>query len=458
MASASTNGTSSSPYAHTTAIGRAHALLRRALTRIAELFFLAKMPSPTIFRSGSSTPSRVMSPVPTSGSSSPRRKGMPNKRKVLVIGTGGTIASEPTVNGYAPLRNDAFYRRIRQHPQLSDPLHPPAGGVEFSAPVETVQVGPHTRYPTLRTPPMDESGIIVEYEILDLDKHMDSSEMTPAEWNNIAQLVEENWDLYEGFVILSGTDTLAYTASILTFLFTNAGKPILLTGAQVPLSQPRSDGWTNLLDSLFVAGLVNFAGVGVVFAHQVLVGCRATKTSPNLFHAFDTPCVPPLIELNVKITHGDPLPPRTAALPPRLTPLLTTPTVLSCAVHPGMTGTLLTAQIEALPTCKAIILSAYGSGNLPISESSGVLEALKKAVEREILVVVISQCPIPNVYPLYTQGRMLMSVGVMPGYDLTHEAAFAKLLWLVSRKDLTFEQRQSLFETPVAGEMTIHHE
>lgn len=104
--------------------------------------------------------------------------------------------------------------------------------------------------------------------------------------------MEENWDLYEGFVILSGTDTLvginsyaddrltacshlqAYTASILTFLFTNAGKPILLTGAQVPLSQPRSDGWTNLLDSLFVAGLVNYAGVGVVFAHQVLVGCR----------------------------------------------------------------------------------------------------------------------------------------------------------------------------------------
>lgn len=93
-----------------------------------------------------------------------------------------------------------------------------------------------------------------------------------------------------------------------------------------------------------------------------------------------------------RLAHGDPLPPRTAALPPRLTHLLTTPTVLSCAVHPGMTGTLLTAQIEALPTCKAIILSAYGSGNLPISEGSGVLAALKRAVEKEILVVVISQC------------------------------------------------------------------
>lgn len=78
------------------------------------------------------------------------------------------------------LRNDAFYRRIRQHPQLSDPLHPPSGGVEFSAPVETVQVGPHTRYPSLRTPPLDDSGATVDYDILDLDKHMDSSEMTPA--------------------------------------------------------------------------------------------------------------------------------------------------------------------------------------------------------------------------------------------------------------------------------------
>lgn len=123
-----------------------------------------------------------------------------------------------------------------------------------------------------------------------------------AEWNTIASLVSENWDLYEGFIILSGTDTLAYTASILTFLFTHPGKPILVTGAQIPLSQPRSDGWTNLLDSLYVAGVLNFAGVGVVFHHTVLQGCRATKASANLFNAFQTPCVPPLINLNVKIS------------------------------------------------------------------------------------------------------------------------------------------------------------
>jgi len=115
-------------------------------------------------------------------------------------------------------------------------------------------------------------------------------------------LVSENWDLYEGFIILSGTDTLAYTASILTFLFTHPGKPILVTGAQIPLSQPRSDGWTNLLDSLYVAGVLNFAGVGVVFHHTVLQGCRATKASANLFNAFQTPCVPNLINLNVKIS------------------------------------------------------------------------------------------------------------------------------------------------------------
>ena len=142
----------------------------------------------------------------------------------------------------------------------------------------------------------------VEYEILDLDKHMDSSEMTPAEWNTIATLVSDNWDRYQGFIILSGTDTLAYTASILTFLFTHPGKPILVTGAQIPLSQPRSDGWSNLLDSLYVAGVLNFAGVGVVFNHQVFQGCRATKASANLFNAFSTPCVPPLINLNVKIS------------------------------------------------------------------------------------------------------------------------------------------------------------
>ncbi|ORY21160.1 Asparaginase/glutaminase [Naematelia encephala] len=380
-------------------------------------------------------------------------------RRVLIIGTGGTIASEPTPGGYAPLRNDAFFRRIRQHPQLSDPdsLSSRSGTATptFSSPVETVPVGKNIRYPTLRTPVLDEHGARVEYEILDLDRHLDSSEMTPAEYNIIASLLEENWDLYEGFVILSGTDTLAYTASILSFLFTNPGKPITITGAQIPLSQPRSDGWTNLLDSLYVAGVLPYAGVGIVFHHQVFHGCRATKTSPNLFNAFQTPCVPPLINLNVKITHQSRLPPRSSALPPRIIPLATSPTVISASIHPGITGTLLAAQIDAVPTCRAVILSAYGSGNLPISEEAGILGALRKAVDKEILVVVISQCPIPNVYPLYTQGRTLLEIGVLPGYDLTHEAAFAKLLWLVSRKDLTFKNRQELFQIPVTGEMSV---
>ncbi|KAI9637164.1 putative asparaginase [Dioszegia hungarica] len=383
------------------------------------------------------------------------RSRTPTRRKVLVIGTGGTIASEPTETGFSPLRNDAFFRRIRQHPLLSDPLSP--SHAAFSEPVETVQIGANTRYPALVTPAMNDVGSVVEYEILDLGLHMDSSEMTPAEWNTIAALLSDNWDLYSGFIVLSGTDTLAYTSSILTFLFTNAGKPIAVTGAQIPLSQPRSDGWENLLDSLVFAGESGWAGVGVVFGHQVLMGCRATKISANLFHAFQTPCVPPLINMNVKMTtdQNPHLRHRDSALPPRTITLLTTPTVLSCHIYPGITGSLLSAQIAALPECRAVILSAYGSGNLPIGERSGVLEALKGAVEREILVVVISQCSIPNVYPLYTQGRTLISIGVLPGYDLTHEAAFAKLLWLVSRKDLSFKQRQELFETPVAGEMTV---
>ena len=100
------------------------------------------------------------------------------------------------------------------------------------------------------------------------------SRCSQQDWNTIASLLSSNWDLYSGFVILSGTDTLAYTASILTFLFTNAGKPIAVTGAQIPLSQPRSDGWENLADSLMFAGVLPWAGVGVVFGHQILAGAR----------------------------------------------------------------------------------------------------------------------------------------------------------------------------------------
>ncbi|WRT70916.1 uncharacterized protein IL334_007915 [Kwoniella shivajii] len=380
-----------------------------------------------------------------------------SRRLICCIGTGGTIASEPTAGGLAPTRQDTFFRRIRSHPSLTSPTSFDDSNVSFSSPVHAELVGKNVRYPRLVTPELDDQGLSVEYEILDLDRHLDSSEMTPAEWNTIASLVYENWDKYDGFIILSGTDTLAYTAAILSFLFHSAGKPIMVTGAQIPLSRPRSDGWTNLLDSLFVTGTLDLAGVGIVFNHQVLQGARATKTSPNLFGAFTTPCVPPLINLNVKITYDTALslPPRSSSPPPPLIPLLTTPTVLSIHIYPGMTGDLLEAQIATLPTCKAVIISAYGSGNLPINPESGVLQSLKRMVDKEILVVVISQCAIPNVYPLYTQGRTLLSIGVLPGYDLMHEAAFAKLIWLVSRPDLSFKEKQELFETPIVGEMSV---
>lgn len=119
---------------------------------------------------------------------------------------------------------------------------------------------------------------------------------------------------------------------------------------------------------------------------------------------------------------------------------------------------MLAAQIHSMPTCRAVIIAAFGSGNLPTKEETGVLQALEAAVKREILVVVISACYRPNIYPLYALGVRLLSIGVLPGFDMTHEAAFAKLIWLVSRKELNFKQRQELFETPIAGEMTVRED
>nr|ODN74914.1 asparaginase [Cryptococcus depauperatus CBS 7841] len=401
------------------------------------------------------------------------------RKSVLMIGTGGTIACEATENGLAPLRNDAFFRRIRQHPLLTSPSstppqpctpmtlsqnassYIPLADVSWSSPVYVQTLGKDTKYPKLVTPELDEEGRDVEYEILVLDTYMDSSEMTPAEWNTIASLLHENYTQYDGFVILSGTDTLAYTASILSFLFHPISKPILITGAQIPLSKPRSDGWSNILDSLFVAGVLGCRGVGIVFNHQLLSGTRTTKTSPNHFKAFTSPCILPLVNLNVKITMDPTVStslssvPSTSMLPPPLIPLITAPTVLSIHIYPGFSGQLLSAQIAAVPSCRAVILSAYGGGHLPLDLGNGVLDALKQMVHKEVLVVVISQCAIPNVYPLYAQGRTLLEAGVLPGYDLTHEAAFAKLLWLVSRTDLTFKDRQQLFEQPIVGEMTV---
>ncbi|BEJ13479.1 hypothetical protein CspHIS471_0306530 [Cutaneotrichosporon sp. HIS471] len=375
------------------------------------------------------------------------------EHRVLVLGTGGTIASERTAEGFKPLNEkkarDAFYRRIARHPQLSD-----ADACNDFDNIPATLVGRNTRYPPLRTPALDELGNTVVYEILDLENHMDSSEMTPKDWNIIASVLHENWDAYEGFVVLSGTDTLAYTASVLTFLFVDAGKPITVTGAQIPLREARSDGWYNLLESLIVAGCLPYAGVGVCFNHEVLQGCRSNKSSPNLLHAFETPSVPSWIMLNVRITALPNLAKRSANPPPPLITLQEAPSVLSCAIYPGITGNILAAQIHSMPTCKAVIISAFGSGNLPIKEESGVLQALEATVKRKILVVVVSSCHIPNIYPLYALGVRLLSIGVLPGFDMTHEAAFAKLSWLVSRPELSFEERQHVFQTPIAGEIT----
>ncbi|KAK4689658.1 L-asparaginase, partial [Tremellales sp. Uapishka_1] len=322
----------------------------------------------------------MTSPRPLSPSASSSKSST-----VLVLGTGGTIASEPTPEGFTPLRNQNFFRRIRRHPQLSDNFS------SESTPVSAQPAGECLRYPRLRTPELDDEGSQVSYDILDLASHKDSSEMTTNDWNKIAALITAYYGDYDGFIILSGTDTLAYTASILSFLFADAGKPIVVTGAQIPLSQPRSDGWTNILESLLVAGLLPYSGVGIVFHHQVFRGCRATKVSPNLLSGFNSPCHPPLIKLDVKILCDSSLVPRSLTQPQPLVSLLTEPTVLSCSIYPGITGSILSAQFAAMPTCRAVILSAFGSGNLPVTPESGVLEALIKAVENEILVVVLSQ-------------------------------------------------------------------
>ncbi|KAI5480302.1 putative Asparaginase [Pseudohyphozyma bogoriensis] len=368
--------------------------------------------------------------------------------RVLCLNSGGTISSFETANGLEPKAGNGFISLLRSSPQICD------AAAESPLPlVDAEAMKPHKVYPPVVTPLRTPEGVQVAFELLELERFIESSELRDSDMITISQIIRDHWDLFDGFVVLHGTDTLAYTASFLSFVFAGAGKPIVLTGAQIPLSRPRSDAWSNIIESLLIAGTLPYSGVGLAFNHQLLCATRAKKASPEKFSAFKTPLAPPLIEFNVNIEISPLLPPRhSKPLPPALA-LKSDLRILSVFLYPGMYGDAIQAQLDAVPECKALIVSAFGMGHLPIKEGAGVLKVLEGAIKRGVMVVLLSQCFAPNVEAAYSLGRVLEDIGVISGRDMTHEAAYTKLLWIFSQDDLDSAAKTQLFLTPVAGEM-----
>ncbi|HDZ08897.1 asparaginase [Pseudohongiella sp.] len=339
-------------------------------------------------------------------------------KRLLIIYTGGTIGMQQTPAGLAPAPDLAA--EIRHMPELGQAFqtHPPL------------------------------------LETLSYDPLLDSSDMTPGRWVQITRDILQHYQHYDGFVVLHGTDTLAYTASALSFFLERTDKPVVITGAQLPFAYPRSDARNNLISALEVAANMpaSMTQVCVVFGSRILRGNRAIKVSAKAYDAFDSPRYPHLGTIGIDIEynrrrrfpvgfgnftrHGQ-LPPDDAVALVRL--------------FPGFSATTLRA-ICGNSNLRGIVLEAYGAGNGP-GQNQDFQDTIRDAVHRGIVVVVVSQ-PLDGIVRMssYAAGSALARAGAISGRDMTTEAALTKLYYLIAL-GYSADNIAKNMKTPVAGEM-----
>jgi L-asparaginase len=294
-------------------------------------------------------------------------------------------------------------------------------------------------------------GQLPDIDFLELDPLIDSSNATPATWRRIAETLHHLRDSYDGFVVLHGTDTMAYTSSALSFLLPGFGKPVIVTGSQVPLEVVRSDGRQNLVAALQVAASGRTSEVCLLFGSKVLRGNRATKVDATGLDAFDSPSLHPLAMLGAAVDFAD-------IAPPPADPASGTlrdcglAHVAALRLFPGIDADVIGNLTQ--PPLQGLVIEAYGTGNGPAADA-GFLGAIAEATARGIVVIVVTQCLRGAVIPgAYATGSALLEAGAIPGYDLTTEAALTKLSVLLGAR-LPAEKVRELMTTNLAGELTL---
>jgi L-asparaginase len=336
------------------------------------------------------------------------------KKRVYIAYTGGTIGMTNTPDGYAPAYG-FLETQIAAMPELR-------------------------------------SGLMPEFDIHEYDPLLDSANMTPAEWLKIAEDIADHYDHYDGFIVLHGTDTMAYTASALPFMLQGLRKPVILTGSQIPLCEVRNDARANMITVMMIAAQFAIPEVCLYFGNQLLRGCRSVKVNADGFDAFASPNYPPLGEVGIGIEiNWD------VVLPPPETPdvlqvkELGAATVGALRLWPGISAQVVHNILQ--PPLKGLVLEAYGVGNGPTNNEE-FLDALRQATERGVVIVDCSQCLKGTVnLEGYATGSALAQAGVVSGYDMTTEAALAKLVYLFSQ-DLDADSIKRLLQTNLRGELT----
>ena len=315
--------------------------------------------------------------------------------------------------------------------------------------------------------PLDFNNVVAnvpefKYITSDIDTYqfnppIDSSDMTPQLWAELVTIISTRYDDYDGFIILHGTDTMAYTASALSFMLENLTKPVVLTGSQLPIGQLRTDGKENLLTSIELAGMTDSKGYPIVpevciyFNGRLIRGNRSTKQNADGFNAFESFNYPHLCDIGVNMSfhrHHILKPDYTKPMVPHTT---MDPNVIVFSLFPGIQENVVRHVLDA-PELKGIVMRSFGSGNAP--QKSWIKQLLKKAAQRGITIVNISQCLKGTVeMARYDTGYHLKDAGVISGLDCTVEAAVTKLMYLHGRYDDPEIIREKMSQS-IAGEMT----
>ena len=301
----------------------------------------------------------------------------------------------------------------------------------------------------LETAPELSAAAVPTFDFVPLDPLIDSAQARPRDWVRIADNVRSRYDDYDGFVVIHGTDTMAYSASALSFLIEDLGKPVIFTGAQLSLEHPRSDGRQHLVTSLIIAGQGIVNEVGLYFADALFRGNRSQKVHNESFVAYSSGNFPALARAGVAINYRRSLIRRTAATTPSFWALHDDPAVVAARVYPGLRGKVL-EQLTRGPV-RGLVLESYGAGNVP-SEDREFMRALEGAIAAGVVVVNTSQCHRGRVRQgLYGSGAALRDIGVVSGGDMTPEATLTKLYCLLGRSDDPDEVR-ALMAKDLRGE------
>lgn len=286
---------------------------------------------------------------------------------------------------------------------------------------------------------------------------IDSSDMEPTLYAKLVQIIYQNYDKYDGFVILHGTDTMAYTASALSFMLENLTKPVILTGSQLPIDALRTDGKENLITSIEIATAKNPDGTAIVpevcifFENQLLRGNRTTKINAENFNAFKSNNYPPLAVAGIHIRYNTQYINKPDFNKPLKPHYLYDNNIVMLTLFPGIGKNIVSSVLHA-PGLRAIVLKTYGSGNAP--QKDWLIEQLKDATSRGIIIVNITQCQSGVVeMDRYGTGLQLLQAGVISGYDSTPESAVTKLMFLLGH-GLKPDEIRHFMDSNLVGEIT----